>query len=421
MSLDLAGEQGTRSSPKRKQRPASGTVPIDLTTFSEELPANQKRGHKRALLTSLPGERRRDGEAVEVKGLLVVAELVGKGQDSSVFRTLGSIYCVLVRKSSGLSLETVSKDSHHTIVLDVDAMDLVHEPSANDLKFQLHYQPSSSGNGLRSPSYTFTASTKEEYVEWVNGILRFQGREQENTSHQQVQSSLGEFVYATPPRTKHIILVRHGHYINAHVPQVSDSEQVLSQMGRQQAEQTGKCLAMAHNRVPTRHDITVYHSDMTRAVETAGIISNNFGEVLLNPSPLLREGWPGLPYSSSPVIGGETGARDNSAYDGMQERSRMDVKRMQKAFNRFFLSSGEAQDESDEESYCVLVCHANLIRFFLCRALGIAPTNTWGHFEINHCGITRIDVCANRPIKVTAVNETGHLPQSLITSSEDHL
>ncbi|KAF4036895.1 Histidine phosphatase superfamily (branch 1) [Phytophthora infestans] len=454
------GEQGTRSSPKRKQRPASGTVPIDLTTFSEELPANQKRGHKRALLTSLPGERRRDGEAVEVEGLLVVAELVGKGQDSSVFRTLGSIYCVLVRKSSGLSLETVSKDSHHTIVLDVDAMDLVHEPSANDLKFQLHYQPSSSGNGLRSPSYTFTASTKEEYVEWVNGILRFQGREQENTvsksthspvsssdtsvrtqqgkadtnarredqqtlprqqdhkSHQQVQSSLGEFVYATPPRTKHIILVRHGHYINAHVPQVSDSEQVLSQMGRQQAEQTGKCLAMAHNRVPTRHDITVYHSDMTRAVETAGIISNNFGEVLLNPSPLLREGWPGLPYSSSPVIGGGTGARDNSAYDGMQERSRMDVKRMQKAFNRFFLSSGEAQDESDEESYCVLVCHANLIRFFLCRALG---TNTWGHFEINHCGITRIDVCANRPIKVTAVNETGHLPQSLITSSEDHL
>ncbi|KAG2786886.1 hypothetical protein PC129_g9973 [Phytophthora cactorum] len=466
LSLAGEGEEGTRSSPKRKQRPASGTVPTDLTTFSAELPVDQKRGNKRALLTSVPDDRRRDGEAVEIEGLLVVAEQVGKEQDSPVFRTLGSIYCVLVRKRSGLSLETVSKDSHHAIALDVDAMDLVHEPFKKDRKFQLQYRMNGSGNGLRAPSYVFMASTKEEYVEWVNGILRYQtsgGREQDNTAsmadksagsvasgavrmqqgaadantrsgdqqnqprkhdpepHQKVQSSLGEFVYATPPRTKHIILVRHGHYINAHVPQVSDSEQVLSQMGRQQAEQTGKCLAMAHNRVPTRHDITVYHSDMTRAVETAAIISNNFGEVLLNPSPLLREGWPGMPYSSHPSVGGAAGARDNSAYDAMQERSCMDVERMQKAFNRFFLSSGEAQDESDEESYCVLVCHANLIRFFLCRALGIDPANTWGHFEINHCGITRIDVCDNRPIKVTAVNETGHLPQSLITSSEDHL
>ncbi|ETL81507.1 hypothetical protein L917_18178 [Phytophthora nicotianae] len=463
--LSLAGEaeEGSRSSPKRKQRPASGTVATDLTTFSAELPADQKRGNKRALLTTVPSGRR-DGEVVEVEGLLVVAEQVGTGQDSPVFRTLGSIYCVLVRKSSGLSLETVSKDSHHTVVLDVDAMDLVHEPFKKDRKFQLQYRLNGSGNGLRAPSYVFMASTKEEYVEWVNGILRFQAagsREHESTAstgdkmtgslasncvrmqqgtpeprgqsgdqqneqrnqklEPQVQSSLGEFVYATPPSTKHIILVRHGHYINAHVPQVSDSEQVLSQMGRQQAEQTGKCLAMAHNRVPTRHDVTVYHSDMTRAVETAAIIANNFGEVLLNPSPLLREGWPGLPYSSNPAYGGAAGARDNSAYDAIQERSRMDVERMQKAFNRFFLSSGEAQDESDEESYCVLVCHANLIRFFLCRALGIDPANTWGHFEINHCGITRIDVCANRPIKVTAVNETGHLPQSLITSSEDHL
>ncbi|KAL3674356.1 hypothetical protein V7S43_000312 [Phytophthora oleae] len=461
--LSLAGEEGPRSSPKRKQRPASGTLPTDLTTLSAELPSDKKRSNKRALLTSVPGNRRRDGEVVEVEGLLVVAEQVGKGQNPPVFRTLGSIYCVLVRKPRGLSLETVSKDSHHTIVLDLNAMELAHEAFKKDRKFQLLYRPSGlddSGNGQRAPSYVFMASTTEEYVEWVNGILRYRtaaGKVRQSTASQtgksaasgsiktrqqaggsgnahgsdqkpqrkpgetyqeQVQSSLGEFVYSTPPRTKHIILVRHGHYINAHVPQVSDSEQVLSQMGRQQAELAGKCLGMAHNRIPTRHDITIYHSDMTRAVETAAIIATNFGEVSLNPSALLREGWPGTPYSTDSSVGG---ARSNSAFGGMEERSRMDVERMQKAFNWFFLSSGEAQDEDDEESYCVLVCHANLIRFFLCRALGIDAANTWGHFEINHCGVTRIDVCANRPIKVTAVNETGHLPQSLITSSEDHL
>ncbi|KAG1711884.1 hypothetical protein DVH05_009124 [Phytophthora capsici] len=451
--LSLAGEEGPRSSPKRKQRPASGTLPTDLTSLSAELPNDKKRSNKRALLTSMPGTRRCDGEVVEVEGLLVVAEQVGREQ-TPVFRTLGSIYCVLVRKPSGLTLETVSKDSHHTIVLDLNVMELAHEAFKKDRKFQLLYRLDESGNGQRAPSYVFMASTKEEYVEWVNGILRYQRqntvsqtdkraasrsiktmqqtgesgnahgsdqnqqRKPSESYHEQVQSSLGEFVYSTPPRTKHIILVRHGHYINAHVPQASDSEQVLSQMGRQQAEMVGKCLGMAHNRIPTRHDTTIHHSDMTRAVETAGIIATNFGEVSLNSSPLLREGWPGTPYSTDPSVGG---ARSNGSFGGIEERSRMDLERMEKAFNWFFLSSGEAQDEDDEESYCVLVCHANLIRFFLCRALGIDAANTWGHFEINHCGVTRIDVCANRPIKVIAVNETGHLPQSLITSSEDHL
>lgn len=372
---------------------------------------------------------------------------------------------MLVRKQCGLFLETVSKDSHHTIVLDVDAMDLIHEPFKQDRKFQLRYRSPGLGdsdNGQRAPSYAFMPSTKVERVEWVNAILRCQasadGKDQDNSSPskpdtgarstsslqqraaesgcgeneqqdqarrdevylQQAQPSLGEFVYSTPP-IKHFILIRHGHYINAHVPQASDSEQVLSQMGRQQAELTGKCLGMAHNRIPTRHDVTIYHSDMTRAVETAGIIANNFGEVSVNASPMLREGWPGTPYSTDFPVGGAVAARNNSAFDAMQERSRVDVERMGKAFNWFFTDSGEAQEKSDEESYCVLVCHANLIRFFLCRALGVNPANTWGHFEINHCGVTRIDVCANRPLKVIAVNETGHLPQSLITSSEDHL
>ncbi|KAE9130860.1 hypothetical protein PF010_g3692 [Phytophthora fragariae] len=431
------GDAGSRSPPKRKQRPPSGTVPTDLTSLAPELPTDKRRGNKRALLQSpVPGDRRRDGEAVEVEGLLVVAEQVDRAQTQQnppVFRTLGSIYCELVRKQGGLFLETVSKDSHHTIVLDVDAMDLIHEPFKQDRKFQLQYRGSElggSGNGQRAPSYAFMASTKVERVEWVNAILRCQasagGKDRDSSPSkpdtgasstsaqmqqgatdsrcsesdqldqagrdevclQQAQPSLGEFVYSTPP-IKHFILIRHGHYINAHVPQASDAEQVLSQMGRQQAELTGKCLGMAHNRIPTRHDVTIYHSDMTRAVETAGLIANNFGEVSLNASPMLREGWPGTPYSTDFPVGGAAAARNNSAFDAMQERGRMDVERMGKAFNWFFTDSD--------------------------------PANTWGHFEINHCGVTRIDVCANRPLKVIAVNETGHLPQSLITSSEDHL
>uniref|UniRef100_A0AAV1UXF9 Serine/threonine-protein phosphatase PGAM5, mitochondrial n=1 Tax=Peronospora matthiolae TaxID=2874970 RepID=A0AAV1UXF9_9STRA len=316
-------------------------------------------------------------------------------------------------------------------------MDLVvHEFLDSECKFQLRCRSGGADQGLRALSYVFKASTNTEFVEWVNGIRGHEtggyctdrdslggepvgGRDDlEVLSQEQPQLPLGEFMYTTPPRTKHLILVRHGHYVNAHVQRASDTQQVLSQMGRQQAALTGKHLRAVHNRVPTRHDVSIYHSDMTRAVETAGIIAGDFGEVAMSPSSLLREGWPGKPYSSAFDVGETATAR---ASDVMQEQTQVDVKRMEKAFQWFFDDSMNAQEENNEESYCILVCHANLIRFFLCRALGVNPATTWGHFEVNHCGVTRIDVCATRPIKVVAVNETGHLPQSLITSSEDHL
>lgn len=456
--LSLAAEDA-RSSPKRKLQ--VGPAPAGLTLYGDA-PAERKRG-KRALSAGVERSRNAD---VQVEGPLVVAEQVDR-QGAAIFRTLGSIHCVLVRKRGSMFLETVASDSHHMIQLDLDAVELVHEPFQRDRKFQLRYRSGelSSSGRLRAESYAFMATTQDEYSAWVAGIQAWQarqttgggnsrdsraadeknaatnagsirGRQSRETSSKapeqqsprpngpqhQTQPSIGDFVYSSPPQMKHFILIRHGHYINAHVPQVSDSQQVLSQMGRQQAGLTGKYLGNILSRIPTRHDVSIYHSDMTRAVETAAIIGNDVGEVTLNASRLLREGWPGTPYSTDFPVGGEAAARNNTAFSAaMQERGRLDSERMEKAFTWFFSAAGEAHEENEEESYCVLVCHANLIRFFLCRALGVDPESTWGHFEINHCGVTRIDVCANRPIKVVAVNETGHLPQSLITSSEDHL
>ena len=140
------------------------------------------------------------------------------------------------------------------------------------------------------------ATTRIEIALWLTSWRK---RGIEELNQVQPQLPLGKFMYQTPPRTKHFVLERHGHYVNAYVSRASDTQQVLSQMGRQQAELTGKHLRAAHNRVPTRHDVSIYHSDMTRAVETAGIIASDFGEVALSPSSLLREGWPGKPYSSA--------------------------------------------------------------------------------------------------------------------------
>ncbi|KAF4323617.1 hypothetical protein BBO99_00002215 [Phytophthora kernoviae] len=404
--LSLAAENERRGSPKRKLQ--SVPIPTELTPLSGDIQPDRKRSNKRALLSSALDDRRRDGESVEVEGLLVVAEQVdrrqAKTQGPPVFRTLGSIHCVLVNKHCGLFLETVSNDSHHTIVLDVGAMDLVHEPFRQDRKFQLIYRP----GGLESSGGSLRAASVSKL------LLRAVVMEDKNT-WQGVQERVLMLNWQ--------VLFKRSNVEKGQVYQVvSDSEQVLSQMGRQQAGFTGKYLGMILSRIPTRHDASIYHSDMTRAVETAAIISNDVGEVTLNANRLLREGWPGTPYSTDFPVGGEAAARKNSSFGAaMQERGRLDTERMETAFSSFFSASAEVQEEEGEESYCVLVCHANLIRFFLCRALGVDPESTWGHFEINHCGVTRIDVCANRPIKIVAVNETGHLPQSLITSSEDHL
>lgn len=329
------------------------------------------------------------------------------------------------------------------------------EPWQHECKFQLRYLPSASSKYAGATSYVFEAATVNAYKSWVNGIRGYGltrstsvdsfgnlpgnaaprphavagdlalGRESDEQYLSGLPAAVESFVLSAPPRIKHFVLVRHGHYVNAHTPHVPDAEQVLSQMGRQQAALTGKHLEALSNRAQSRNDLAVYHSDMARAVETAAIISADLGSCSVHSTPLLREGWPGQPYSTprfAPVSVGATNARGASSR--VQALNRIDTGRMDRAFEMLLspeATPGNEDEEDGEESYRVIVCHANIIRFFLCRALGIDPVGTWGHFEINHCSVTRIDMYENRPLKVVAVNETGHLPPTLITSSEDHL
>lgn len=399
----------------------------------------------------------------------------------------GQIFCVLLLKNRAtLHLETVSPHKHHLIELELGAMALIVATSTDErTKFTLQspsFQPG------RPSAYVFECATAAQCRAWVDAITGFRTRCESQSLHFSTASTSSQtsssrnrtargglsdanelaapqrrvrsiasllpslprpqsspalvavanpvhrsphssFVFAAPPKTKHVILVRHGHYINAHARGAPDSQQVLSQMGRQQAEFTGTYLEQLYARAPTRHDITVFHSDMTRAVETAHAIGKDVGHCVLSATSLLREGWPGRPYSNlTPMSELLPGA------GGKAELERLDAERMELAFQTFFTQSsassrgrsgddGGDDDCEDEEqfSYQVVVCHANLIRFFLCRAMGVPPTGHWGHLEINHCGVSRVDVSEHRPLKILSVNETGHLPPSLITSSEDHL
>lgn len=207
-------------------------------------------------------------------------------------------------------------------------------------------------------------------------------------------------MYLKSRKQVHLILIRHGHYVNATKPGATDREKVLSELGKQQAELTGLYLQDFFCQGTREETIEVQSSDLTRASETAETIAQKISGGRFQTDSLFREGWPGQPFPG-----------------GNSKHSEEDDGRMQLACDFLF----HHQVDDPDWIYRVIVCHANIIRYFICQALGISAKGVWGLFEINHCSITRIDLYEDRSRKIVAVNETGHLPETLKTSSQDHL
>jgi serine/threonine-protein phosphatase PGAM5 len=74
--------------------------------------------------------------------------------------------------------------------------------------------------------------------------------------------------------------------------------------------------------------------------------------------------------------------------------------------------------EMDE--HVVLICHANIIRDLICRALNVSPSS-WAHMLINHCGISCLSVEAlpngGAHVELLSYNDVNHLPDSLQTEN----
>ena len=105
-----------------------------------------------------------------------------------------------------------------------------------------------------------------------------------------------------PDRTTRIILIRHGQYENVgqSVPEI---EKQLTPLGIEQAERTGRYLAtyfherLVDSRFPS---ITVHHSDLQRAIQTASIIAHHFPQSETRVNPYIREAWPCDPLPGNP-------------------------------------------------------------------------------------------------------------------------
>lgn len=177
--------------------------------------------------------------------------------------------------------------------------------------------------------------------------------------------------------TRTLILLRHGQYS-------PDDGGRLTPLGREQALHSAKYL----KDIPIH---AVWASTLTRAKETAAIVAEHLDVARVKHVSVLREGL----YSKI------------EGYEMTAEERRFDRARADEAYAKFFRKS--RTDRTD-----LLVCHGNLIRYLLCRALK-TPVDKWVRMNTHHCGITRVLVRPSGTVKVVSYNEHSHLPTKLVT------
>ena len=200
-----------------------------------------------------------------------------------------------------------------------------------------------------------------------------------------------------PSATRHIILIRHGQY---NLSGLTDQEKYLTELGKQQAISTGKRLKSLGL---DKKISSIMVSTMTRAFETNKLICNELGfkhdSEFVTSSDLLREGAPIEPDPPTKYWNPEP------------QTFFVDGSRIETAFRNFIHRADVSQKNDSVE---IIVCHANVIRYFVCRALQLPP-EAWLRISLRHASITQLVIRPNGKVSLKALGDTGHLPPEKLT------
>ncbi|ALC41892.1 Pgam5-2 [Drosophila busckii] len=190
---------------------------------------------------------------------------------------------------------------------------------------------------------------------------------------------------------RHIVLVRHGEYTK------SEEGSHLTELGRLQALRTGQRL----NEMGVAWD-HVAASTMPRALETASIILKqiNFDPLKMKRCELLPEGTP------CPAVPPQ---RRNPNH--IEQAYRRDGPRIEAAFRRYFF---RASPEQKLDSHLLIIGHANVIRYLVCRALQLPP-DAWTRFNLHHGSITWLTVWPNGYVTLRCLSDAGFMPVQQLT------
>ncbi|XP_050070725.1 serine/threonine-protein phosphatase Pgam5, mitochondrial isoform X1 [Anopheles maculipalpis] len=190
---------------------------------------------------------------------------------------------------------------------------------------------------------------------------------------------------------RHLILVRHGQY---NLDGLNDSQRTLTELGRKQAALSGERLM--HLALPYDE---IVRSTMTRAQETAEIIGKSLAHLKLVNCPLLEEG---SPIPPEPPVGHWRPEASQFFQDGA---------RIEGAFRKYFYRADPSQKS---DSYTIIVCHANVIRYFVCRALQY-PAEGWLRISLGHASLTWVSIYPDGRVSLRTLGDCGHMPKECLT------
>jgi serine/threonine-protein phosphatase PGAM5 len=190
-----------------------------------------------------------------------------------------------------------------------------------------------------------------------------------------------------PVRT--IILIRHGEY--GHDPACDEDVGCgLVALGRQQAR-----LAADRLKAMPVAFTSIQASAMTRARQTGEIIAARFPELELTIHRDIRECTP------------NTRRADIMAELKPGEAEECEAN-LALAWERIFVPAVAANE------YDIVVCHGNVIRWFVTRVLEVDPL-AWLQMSIANCSFTVVQVRADGSKKLIAFADSGHIPYSMTT------
>jgi serine/threonine-protein phosphatase PGAM5 len=187
-----------------------------------------------------------------------------------------------------------------------------------------------------------------------------------------------------------IYLIRHGEY-NSEDKRDPDVGKELVPLGIAQAR-----LLSSRLKSMGVEFTSLISSTMTRARQTAMIINEDFPELNLQKSKILRECTP--PTWREDIMDDETESDLNEC-----------VANLEKAFKEYFIPSPD-----EIERYDIIVCHGNVIRYFVTKVLNV-DTLAWLQMTIGNCSLTIVNIRTDGSMKLVSFNDLGHIPPNLQT------
>ena len=82
-------------------------------------------------------------------------------------------------------------------------------------------------------------------------------------------------------------------------------------------------------------------------------------------------------------------------------------------------TTSDDKEQRPRHEFEIIVCHANVIRYFMCRALQLPP-EVWLRYCPFNCSITYIMIRPTGTVTCRMMGDIGHLPYDMATFSQHH-